>query len=495
MIGPNTAPIVPEALGPKKIDFTSGYRDSTKGATLKALQQRRADIQGQVESAMKTRDIDSMWQGGAQLAEVIGGSIREGRAANQEAAGRARFAELLAGGLAPDEIGEAMGLDPETTMKYQDQTWKREDDLTKHGWDVDAATQRQKDAMEQQKDSQAFTAGQTEDTQRHAIELQEKSDAAQLVLEDHRATIEQKQAAQRVIDEAAAAKKLADARIEEAKTSAKTASDLATQNAAQGDEMAQIALAEKAGYITPEVAQQRRDALNRKALLDSQGEGSKARDRDFGKEAADLEGGGMTSLANNIIQLDKGISILEEPGMLADIPVVGGALQSASDAIGLGKSGALTNMLPDSVQPLINEKGIAARDAIHSAVQESLKRVLGGQFAAIEGTNLLERSFNPALGPKENIDRAKKIKAQIMVLYEQKKKMLEYYKANGGTLEGFGDGSGTLDLTNLLSTLNEYAGSADAAGGDTAAPAELSDEDLLKKYGGGNDGRSRCDPP
>src|SRR6187399_548955 len=108
------------------VDFTSAYRDATKGSTLKALAARRAEMQAALATA-KPREVKSPEQAIASVADTISGSIREGRLANQEAQGRARFAQLLAGGLAPDEIGEAMGLDPETTMKYQERTWAKED--------------------------------------------------------------------------------------------------------------------------------------------------------------------------------------------------------------------------------------------------------------------------------------------------------------------------------------------------------------------------------
>ena len=112
------------------IDFTSGYRDATQGSTLKALAQRRAEMAASL-AAHRMPQINDPLQGVAEVANTISGSIREGRLANQEAAGRQRFAQLLSGGLAPDEIGEAMGLDPETTQMY-----------VKNDWDVKAAADR-----------------------------------------------------------------------------------------------------------------------------------------------------------------------------------------------------------------------------------------------------------------------------------------------------------------------------------------------------------------
>jgi len=148
------------------IDFSSAYRDATKGSTLKALAARRAEMQAALATA-RPREVKSPEQAIASVAETISGSIREGRLANQEAAGRQRFAELLKGGLAPDEIGEAYGLDTETTQKWMDRTWAQEDTkaakdeaervaLRGHGWDVEGRTaevQAAKDAAKLQADA------------------------------------------------------------------------------------------------------------------------------------------------------------------------------------------------------------------------------------------------------------------------------------------------------------------------------------------------------
>lgn len=129
------------------------YSDATRGSTLKALQQRRAEIQAAQEAAMAPRQISAPSQGWAQIADVVGGGIREARAANEETAARQRFAELMAGGLSQEEMGEAMGIDPDIAMKYQTHQWdveqadreaqaRRDELVQKHGWDVDAATAR-----------------------------------------------------------------------------------------------------------------------------------------------------------------------------------------------------------------------------------------------------------------------------------------------------------------------------------------------------------------
>jgi hypothetical protein len=140
-----------------------GYRDATHGATLRALEERRKALEDALTRASQPTQVNHPLQGIAGLAETMSAGIREGRAANEATAGRQRLAELMAGGLTPDEYGEAMGLDPELTGKYIGHDWdvqgakdrvqaekdaadalaKREAvrDATKHGYDVtDTAT-------------------------------------------------------------------------------------------------------------------------------------------------------------------------------------------------------------------------------------------------------------------------------------------------------------------------------------------------------------------
>jgi hypothetical protein len=222
----------------KTVDFSGAYRDSTRGMTLKALQQRQRELQEASARAMAPRQIGHPLQGVAQIADVISSGIREGRAANQEAAGRARFAELLAGGLAPDEIGEAMGLDPETAMKYQERTWAQEDrkeergytegrDLLKHGWDVDKQTAEVKARQEEAKAAEAA-----------ALKRQDDQQEATRILANDRATIEQKQAAQKVLDDAASAKQDAALKPEEAQINA--AVEAGTMSQADADAKLEI---------------------------------------------------------------------------------------------------------------------------------------------------------------------------------------------------------------------------------------------------------------
>ena len=229
-----------------QIDFSSAYRDSTKGATLKALALRRQEAAEAQTAAMAPRQIASPWQGAAQIAETLGSGIREGLAASQEQAGRSRLAELLAGGISPEEMGEATILDPDLAMKHQEHAWQAETqktteenlrarELMKHGWDVDAATERARVEKEQQERLFGQQDVTREDEQAAAAET---------------------------------AKTLAETQKTKAEQDAAIADAAAQRDAALKPEFAQIDAAVTAGTMTPEDAATQKDLLKRKAEAD-----------------------------------------------------------------------------------------------------------------------------------------------------------------------------------------------------------------------------------
>jgi hypothetical protein len=464
------------------VDFSSGYRDATKGATLKALQKRQDDQAAATALAMKPREIGSMWQGAAQIGDVISGSIREGRLANQEAAGRARFAELLAGGLAPDEIGEAMGLDPETTMKFQERNWAQEDMLKQRGWSVEDAERRIRAEKEAQaagfahadttrEDTQTFTAGQTEDAQRHALDLAEKADAAQLVLADHNASIDEKQAAQKVIDEA----KVATEKVRTDKIAADEAagrqSELTTQQSAESDPATKVKLAVEKGYLTPEEGKARIDAINAEIAKKNTPPGLDQTNRDFAKEATDWQTVGASTAASNQVNVAEAIKELETPGILGEF----------GNDIGLGKTGAVAGALPPGVASVLNPSGEKAAASVQTAVQSSLKLILGSQFAAVEGEQMLKRAFDKSMPPAENARRAKLIMAQLQQSADAKDKMVKYYLDNNYSLDGY-------QGPNFAQIQQDFKEKADAilntpppdAAAPDAAAAAPSEEDIAE---------------
>lgn len=462
------------------IDFTSAYRDATQGSTLKALAARRAEMQA-ANAALKPREVKSPWQGAANIADTISGAIREGRIANQEAAGRARFAELLAGGLTPDEIGEAMGLDPETTMKYQERTWAQEDtkatreydagrDDLKHGWDVQAAADRVK--AEQEAARLADEA---------ATKRQDDQQAASLVLADHNATIDQKQAAQKVID---------DAKVEELKVrtdrqtsdidrraDAEIATKKAQQDAAMADPVAKVKLAMQTPgpdgkpLMSAEEGNAEIAAIQLKKRLDSQSPASKEFDLQSSKDNQDWVGTGRAQAVSNQIQLDKVLADLDKFAQGS------GTLSGGISAVtGIGApSGVVTGILPDPINRWLSQgtqtpDPVNMRENVRAVAQQSLKAVLGTQFAAIEGEGVMSRAYDPGATPAENANRVKLLKAKLEQVAKYNDMRAEWL-ANNPTMEGFTGPTPAEVQADFLAYTNSPEFTGGGGGDATAAPS------------------------
>jgi len=130
--------------------------------------------------------------------------------------------------------------------------------------------------------------------------------------------------------------------------------------------------------------------------------------------------------------------------------------------LGLDATGVVMGNLPESVQKFVNKEGIIARDSIRDVVQQSLTDVLGGQFAQAEGLAMMERAFDPTVGDAENVRRATLIMEQLSQSAVAKQAMVDYWNANGGTLEGY---------VGPRPDINALRAAAEGAGKDTEAPA------------------------
>jgi hypothetical protein len=155
----------------------------------------------------------------------------------------------------------------------------------------------------------------------------------------------------------------------------------------------------------------------------------KAVDTKFSKEYTDfVSAGGSTTIAKNLQMLDDAIKIIEtEPEGATSGKIVG-----LSD-----KTGTISYTHP---------KAAEAKDLIGGVAQSNLRAVLGGQFAAREGEQLLARAYNTAQPKKDNLNRLKALRKQIQDAADAKINASQYYEENG-TLKGFkGNYSVTPDL-------------------------------------------------
>jgi hypothetical protein len=174
-----------------------------------------------------------------------------------------------------------------------------------------------------------------------------------------------------------------------------------------------------------QILQRSQDAKDKRAAAGS-GSGigtltpaQKAVDNKFSKEYNDfVTGGGSTAITKNLQMLDDAIKIIEsEPDGSTSGKIVGLA----------DKTGTLSYTYP---------KAAEAKDLIGGVAQSNLRAILGGQFAAKEGEQLLARAYNTAQPKADNLNRLRALRTQIQDAGQAKSNASQYYEENG-TLKGF----------------------------------------------------------
>lgn len=182
-------------------------------------------------------------------------------------------------------------------------------------------------------------------------------------------------------------------------------------------------------YGSPDmILRVRQNSADRKALIASkaaagqQGIGpltpaQKAADISFAKDYTDfVNGGGIATIQKNLADIDKAIALLESGDTIS------GKTVGLADA-----SGTLSYLFP---------KAAEAKDLTGGVVQSNLRQVLGGQFAAREGEQLLARAYNTAQPQADNLRRLKALKQQIETAAAAKIQAVQQYE-QFGTLKGF----------------------------------------------------------
>jgi hypothetical protein len=192
-------------------------------------------------------------------------------------------------------------------------------------------------------------------------------------------------------------------------------------------------IAISAKYASPDaLLRSQQDAANRRALLTAkQAEkglvltpAQKAADMAFGKDYNDfVAGGGVSTIQKNIQQLDQAISLMENAKKAGTS--LSGRIVGLADS-----SGTLSYLFPEAAQ---------VKDLVGGVAQSNLRQILGGQFAAKEGEQLLARAYNTAQPINDNISRLKALREQISTAANAKIQAVGFYE-NEGTLAGFKPG-------------------------------------------------------
>lgn len=146
--------------------------------------------------------------------------------------------------------------------------------------------------------------------------------------------------------------------------------------------------------------------------------GQKAADGAYGKEHVDFETqGGRAALDKNLSMLGSAIGKMES-GKLDD------------------RSGGKSGLLGPYAMEVMNSPAAAIRDDIRSAIQGSLKQVLGGQFTQNEAEAMFNRAYNPRFTNEQNIVKARRELATLEQMAKAKDSVSDYFRKHG-TLTGW----------------------------------------------------------
>ena len=181
------------------------------------------------------------------------------------------------------------------------------------------------------------------------------------------------------------------------------------------------------------------------SLGDQLSPGFKKQDELFAQIAVDWKTGGGTDAIKQVSQLADVIDRID-----------------AGEAV----SGGIQGVTPDIVRAFTNPGALDAQETVEEVVQRNLRVILGAQFTAKEGEQLIRRAFNPRLQPEINRRRLQRLFTQMEIAAQQKQEMVNYFDQNG-TLRGYsGRQPNISDFYNALDT--EEAGGTQ---GGQAAPA------------------------
>jgi hypothetical protein len=182
-------------------------------------------------------------------------------------------------------------------------------------------------------------------------------------------------------------------------------------------------------------------------------EGQKTLDRDFAREYSDYVAGGGSAQIDKILEdLKKVENLLDSNKNITGIKV------AAADA-----TGTLSALFPDAA---------TAKDLAGGVIQSNLRAVLGGQFAQKEGEALLARAYNPAQPQKDNLSRIRNLRKQIETAATAKRRAVDYWEANEGTLAGFKGDLGKAKPTGAKSAAGGVPAGVDPAVWAVMTPEE-----------------------
>jgi hypothetical protein len=128
-------------------------------------------------------------------------------------------------------------------------------------------------------------------------------------------------------------------------------------------------------------------------------------------------------------------------GGFSDVQKSLSQLNAAKESLKQTPEGQITGKLvgiqdDTGVLKYTNPNALNTKEQVQEIAQRNLRLILGPQFTAKEGEQLINRVYNPALSQKINAQRLELLEGQMLSAAKTKQEAVEYYNANG-TLKGF----------------------------------------------------------
>ena len=144
---------------------------------------------------------------------------------------------------------------------------------------------------------------------------------------------------------------------------------------------------------------------------------AESRDKAYLPEYERWISGGAADVTKSMTELNQAIDLLEKSDMI---------------------SGPMIGIVPETfgLRSFFLPKSKNVQELVETTAQRSLKEILGGQFAKVEGEQLLQRTFNRYQDEEVNRERAFRLLRQLQEAYKAKNEMKQYFEENG-TLTGY----------------------------------------------------------
>jgi tetratricopeptide (TPR) repeat protein len=131
-----------------------------------------------------------------------------------------------------------------------------------------------------------------------------------------------------------------------------------------------------------------------------------------------------------------------------------------------GISNPLVQLVPDKALNVFNPRAVAVKAKVQEVVQRNLKLILGSQFTAQEGAQLIARAYDEGQPQSENLRRVNALRQQMLEAAQAKQDAAVYFQTHG-TLRGW-NGRMFANMSEFLGEYERRIGVADGGAGGNA---------------------------